>query len=263
MVHKFIDIHRLKRVTNEISKLHQKKGEFRKRYKELLRNALMYRSNKRFDFEKVIMEVVEKDFLKLHKLHQAISPILPYETKEIFSVNHVYDYQTFPKEKNPGELAENELFEGKVEMVIHNGEVNNTYYIEVMTWLIEYTRKQNAFTLSEFVQHLEETKVNYDKLTKDMNLLRELVIYLGSINEEIDLQLIRTENLNYAKSLSPVDSVDIDYICQNLNNLGELPILNIALLRKDIKIKGDINKENNSCTILETPDIVFRVIERN
>lgn len=242
-------------------------------YENAIMNALKVMSPKMLDFETNVLGKIEEDLSVIDRLDNLYKPLFPLSVSRIYSPLTPYFKQDKLIEEDTS--SELEAFDSKTELekeqeIALNKKIasSENFFADFFEELLKFKIIKEEFTLREFFNYLiTEDKATYIKVTRDTELLREIVIFLSE-----------TDKINFtsvASSLKDVDVsgteiLDIHRVVLNIINrdsevvefLSELS-LNIDLLINQnedvetIKVKTEIDLENMSFAELSCADCKF------
>ncbi|ERI95719.1 hypothetical protein HMPREF1982_00022 [Clostridiales bacterium oral taxon 876 str. F0540] len=245
-----------------IRKLHERKDSFSSQFKELLKSAMFINYNGRFDFEKEIMQKIEKDASFIGNLDRIYKPLFKLQSPNIFSLHVPYDEQNLQGEKVSKEI---EVMSEEVELEDEKEEIMrayNAFYEDFLRSLLDYGFRCESFYLSSFIADLKKDKNIYVEKTRYGGLVRNMLLFFAHEGEEINLEEVRKE-LRKVAVVNPSESFDILYSVSTLSKYyRKLPTIKISVLDETFTFLTSINLEERTATKLTVPDMEFTFIQQ-
>jgi hypothetical protein len=248
----------LDRAIEYIRKLHEKKHKFSQQYKELLKSIMFSTLGGRFDFEKFVMDKIEKDAFLIGNLDKLYKPLFKLQSPNIFSLHTPYGEQNVEKIAQPNK--EIEMMIEDVEYESDNDKLIKTYndfYGEFFKSILDYGRDNSKFFLSGFMSKLKETDEKYIKVTRYGGLIRNLLLFFAHIGGELNLEEVKKE-LKKIAVVNPSENFDILYTVSSLmKHYKKLPTISVNVLDHRTTFLTSINVEEKTAVKLTVPEIEF------
>lgn len=195
-------------VIQEQTRIYNRKFTLGKCYAELLESDFSYMLSNRFDFEKIILEPMQKVKSEgIEGLSNLLAPLYKPTLPRYFSIENFYDRQK--KLNEDDEIAYLDLT-NDVEQKASVEEIRNKRYTAIIASLFAYLKQKNHATFSDFVDSLSSKELS--ELNEE-NALLDVMLKLYAMGK-IDIEGWKNAEKTI---LTPSGEFDLSYCLSEIS----------------------------------------------